>query len=195
MTDSPSSVPWTEFSRDPREPGSAALRASDRDREVVIAVLADGYADGRLTKEEHDERLEAATATRTLGELPALIDDLVPQELPTGRRDLARATPEALHRQAVIAFGAHRSRAVVGFLVPTLICWTVWVLTGLGEGAGFHSGFPWPLFVMLGTGGNALRVLLNREGLIAEEEHRLQRRQDKRLERQERRRLSPPDAD
>jgi hypothetical protein len=98
MTDGPPSVPWTEFSSDPREPRSAALRASDRDREIVLGVLGDAYADGRLTKDEHDERLEAATAARTLGELPALIADLVPLAPPVRSDDLARATPDELQR-------------------------------------------------------------------------------------------------
>jgi hypothetical protein len=174
MTDSSPSVPWTEFSRDPREPGSAALRASDRDREVVIAVLGDGYADGRLTKEEHDERLEATTATRTLGELPALIDDLVPvAPVTTGSEDLARATPDVLHRRAVQRWEAQRRQALSGFLIPTLVCWVVWASTGM------H--FPWPLFVMLGTAMNIARVILHRQDIVEEEERRLHKKQRKAL--------------
>jgi hypothetical protein len=180
MTDSSPSVPWTEFSRDPREPGSAALRASDRDREVVIGVLGDGYADGRLTKEEHDERLEATTATRTLGELPALIDDLVPvAPVGTGSGDLARATPDVLHRRAVQRWEAQRRQALTGFLVPTIVCWSVWFFTSYQHNA--DAGFPWPLFVMLGTAMNVARVLLHRQDIVEEEERRLQKKQRKAL--------------
>ena len=53
-------VPGRDFTEDPRRPDAAALRASDRDRDVVLGVLAEGYADGRLTKEEYDERAGAA---------------------------------------------------------------------------------------------------------------------------------------
>ena len=34
------------------------LRASDADRERVVAVLQEAYADGRLTMLEHEERVE-----------------------------------------------------------------------------------------------------------------------------------------
>ena len=49
---------WESFRLDPRQPGHASLRASDADREIVRAVLADAYADGRLTREEYDEQAE-----------------------------------------------------------------------------------------------------------------------------------------
>jgi hypothetical protein len=52
------------------------VRASDADRDQVIAVLAAAAGDGRLTAEEFDERLEAALSSRTLGELAALTADL-----------------------------------------------------------------------------------------------------------------------
>ncbi|MFL6053987.1 MAG: DUF1707 domain-containing protein [Actinoallomurus sp.] len=52
------------------------LRASDADRERVVALLRDAYGDGRLTPGEHAERVEGAYAARTLGELSALTADL-----------------------------------------------------------------------------------------------------------------------
>jgi len=42
----------------------------------VIALLADAAADGRLTLDEHAERVERAQQARTLGELAALTSDL-----------------------------------------------------------------------------------------------------------------------
>ena len=87
----PSPVPWGQFTADPRRPESAPLRASDRDRDVVLGVLGEAYADGRLTKEEYDERSDRAAAARTLGDLPALIRDLVPDRPATAH---ALATPE-----------------------------------------------------------------------------------------------------
>jgi hypothetical protein len=41
---------WESFRLDPRQPGHASMRASDADREIVRAMLADAYADGRLTR-------------------------------------------------------------------------------------------------------------------------------------------------
>jgi len=54
------------------------LRASDDDRERVVAVLAAAAADGRLTLEEHSQRVQRAYQARTLGELASLTMDLAP---------------------------------------------------------------------------------------------------------------------
>jgi uncharacterized protein DUF1707 len=53
-----------------------AIRASDADRERAVEILRDGYASGRLTLAEFDERTTAAFASRTWGELRALTGDL-----------------------------------------------------------------------------------------------------------------------
>jgi hypothetical protein len=52
------------------------IRASDRDRDTAIDQLAAALADGRLTGDEHAERLTQAAAARTLGDLRALTADL-----------------------------------------------------------------------------------------------------------------------
>ncbi|HEY6758972.1 MAG TPA: DUF1707 domain-containing protein [Baekduia sp.] len=54
------------------------LRASDADRERVADVLRHAAADGRLTVDELDERLDAAFAARTRAELDTLTADVVP---------------------------------------------------------------------------------------------------------------------
>jgi hypothetical protein len=51
-------------------------RASDAEREAVVARLRDAAAEGRLTVEELAERIEAAYAARTRDELEALTADL-----------------------------------------------------------------------------------------------------------------------
>lgn len=56
-----------------------SIRASDADREVVVAALRDAYTAGRLTLEEFDERTTAAYAARTWGELRTLTADLPAQ--------------------------------------------------------------------------------------------------------------------
>ncbi|HUZ34782.1 MAG TPA: DUF1707 domain-containing protein [Streptosporangiaceae bacterium] len=53
-----------------------AVRASDADREHTVTVLRDGYACGRITLAEFDERTTAALAGRTWGELRELTRDL-----------------------------------------------------------------------------------------------------------------------
>jgi hypothetical protein len=53
------------------------LRASDDDRERVFTLLGEAFADGRLSADEHSERMEEASTARTLGELAGLTTDLV----------------------------------------------------------------------------------------------------------------------
>jgi hypothetical protein len=67
------------------------LRASDVDRERVVAVLAEAASDGRLTLEEHSERVQRAYHARTLGELAALTRDLVPAGAQPLRLDDSRS--------------------------------------------------------------------------------------------------------
>jgi len=57
-------------------PAPRDLRASDSDRERVITLLGEAAADGRLTVDEHSERMERAWQARTLGELAVLTTDL-----------------------------------------------------------------------------------------------------------------------
>jgi Domain of unknown function (DUF1707) len=52
------------------------MRACDSDREAVLELLRDGYAVGRLTREEFDERSTAAYSAKTYGELDDLTADL-----------------------------------------------------------------------------------------------------------------------
>jgi Domain of unknown function (DUF1707) len=52
------------------------LRASDADRDRVLALLAEAVSDGRLTADEHAERVQRACTARTLGELADLTTDL-----------------------------------------------------------------------------------------------------------------------
>ncbi|MFF0202321.1 DUF1707 domain-containing protein [Streptomyces sp. NPDC005017] len=55
---------------------AAELRASDADRDRIADILREALAEGRLTADEHAERVEGALAARTVGELEVLIRDL-----------------------------------------------------------------------------------------------------------------------
>ncbi|MFF7383212.1 DUF1707 domain-containing protein [Streptomyces griseoluteus] len=57
-------------------PRPADLRASDADRDRVADILRDALAEGRLTAEEHAERVEGVLHTKTVGELDVFIRDL-----------------------------------------------------------------------------------------------------------------------
>jgi hypothetical protein len=52
------------------------LRISDLERERAAAELAEHYTQGRLTTEEHSERLDRVWAARTRGDLLPIFRDL-----------------------------------------------------------------------------------------------------------------------
>lgn len=52
------------------------LRMSDAEREQAAAELGEHYAQGRLSVEEHSERLDRIWAARTRGELAPIFADL-----------------------------------------------------------------------------------------------------------------------
>lgn len=52
------------------------MRASDADRDRYATVLREALASGRLTAEEHDERITAVLHAKTIGELVPLVRDL-----------------------------------------------------------------------------------------------------------------------
>jgi hypothetical protein len=66
------------------------LRASDSDRERVVAMLGEALADGRLSHEEHSERMPLALTARTLGDLAGLTRDLAAPEHQPVQLDGAR---------------------------------------------------------------------------------------------------------
>lgn len=61
--------------------GPSDHRASDADRQKTAELLGEALAEGRLTSEEHEERLRAIFASKTVGELAEIVRDL-PQPTP-----------------------------------------------------------------------------------------------------------------
>jgi hypothetical protein len=55
---------------------NSGLRASDADRDAAAAVLNNAMAEGRLTADEHGQRLDAVYAAKTQAELAPLLADL-----------------------------------------------------------------------------------------------------------------------
>lgn len=64
---------------------NSGLRASDADRDGAAAVVNDALAEGRLTADEHSERLDAIYSAKTQAELAPLLADL------PGQRAVAQA--------------------------------------------------------------------------------------------------------
>ena len=94
-----------------------AMRASDADRDAVLAELSKHFQAGRLTLEEFDERSDQALHARTYGELADLTIDLpapAPPSAPTPQPRPSTAGP----RLPVAAFAA--ALALVALVAVTV---------------------------------------------------------------------------
>lgn len=176
---------WASFQHDPRDPAVSSLRASDADRDVVQGVLTEAFADGRLDRAEHDERVTATLQARTLGELPPLVADLVPDRplLPatsSGRLPLSVATSAEIQRRAEDKWRKDRKEAVFGLL-----------------GAGIFFGaldlliqVHWVLIPVLFALMNLVRTLGSHREIVSAEVRRLERKRAKELEAQTKKKQS-----
>jgi hypothetical protein len=169
---------WSSFGRDPRDPQNQGLRAADRDRDIVAGAISEAYADGRLTREEMDDRLSQVQSTRLLGDLPRIVADLMPAREVASRSALARAGDEEIERLAVVRYHERRRQALAGMLVPSLICLTIWIWSMASTGGMI---FPWPIFVILGTGGYFFRLLFGGDSAIEEEREKLRKKRARQL--------------
>jgi hypothetical protein len=159
------------------------MRAADADRDIVLRVLGEAYAEGRLDRAEYDERSDVVHSAKTLGQLPGVLDDLVPSSVPllsTGGLDA-----QTIEQQAVAKWAKSRRDAVLGFLIPTVVCWVIWALTMPG-------GFLWPLFPTIGSFVPLVSMTLNKQDMIESNKRRIVRKQERELRRRQRRQLPPP---
>jgi Domain of unknown function (DUF1707) len=96
---------------DPTAAGRAWLRAGHADRDQVIEVLKDAFAQGRLTGDELDARAGLALTARTYADLAALTADI-----PLGQPPAAPARPRPPARRRLLARAA--AKAGVCLLIP-----------------------------------------------------------------------------
>jgi hypothetical protein len=124
------------------------IRASDVDREAVVATLREAYTAGRLTLDEFDERMAAAYAGKTWGDLRELTADLpvqpvlgadIPDREPATAETLALRPPRPETEPGPdprLPAGPQR-RSPVAILIPVAV-WTLLVLHGsVGPGVVF----------------------------------------------------------
>lgn len=57
-------------------PAGSELRASDAERDRIADILHDALAEGRITADEHAERVDGVLRAKTVGELEVFIRDL-----------------------------------------------------------------------------------------------------------------------
>jgi len=101
---------------DSSRPDRSEMRASDADRDRVAARLREALAEGRLTPDEHSERLDAVYSAKTLGELAPLVRDL-PEPSSDSATDLSFASPRPVYgRERVVDSSpdGHFSLALMG---------------------------------------------------------------------------------
>ncbi len=113
----------------------AGVRVSDQERERAAQEIREHFAAGRLTQDELDERVQAAYAARTEGELAALRADLprLPANTAQLRAELA-ARRSQLQRRLLQETG--------GGIALFVLCTVIWLTDGA-------NGQFWPVWVAL----------------------------------------------
>ncbi len=114
------------------------LRASDADRERLAGVLGEQLAAGRLTLPEFDDRVAAAYAATTLGELDGLLRDL-PAVRDPGPAAAAPPARAPLGKPGRPGRGEWATWSRVGAL-----CVAIWLVTSVASGGPLYF---WPAWV------------------------------------------------
>jgi hypothetical protein len=113
----------------------ADLRASDEQRDRAAQEIREHFAAGRLSEEELDDRVQAAYAARTEGELNAVLADLpkLPATRAQQKAQLAQRRRE-LQRRLLQETG--------GGVALFVLCTVIWLTSGA-------NGQFWPIWVAL----------------------------------------------
>jgi hypothetical protein len=108
------------------------IRASDQERENVVAVLRDAFTDGRLMFDEFEERTAAAYNARTWTQLRELTSDLPAQ--PVLGAGLSHRPPNAPLHPVPAGVRPRRTRRERPFdrVLPILF---VWILISAAAGS------------------------------------------------------------
>lgn len=132
-----------------------AMRAANADRERVVAQLNTAFAEGRLDVGELDERVAAAYAAKTMGELKPLTVDL-PAAGTVERRTAsvpARASGgEVAHEDQ----RAQARRALAGISGVFLLNVIIWGVISLARGEVLYF---WPVWILIPVGITAMRAI------------------------------------
>jgi hypothetical protein len=137
-------------------PGDPRIRASDADRERTATLLREHHAQGRLSPEEFNDRLDRAFAAKTIGDLDALLADLPAIDLyRLPAHDIRPAPPGARRPRG----GSALDRRGDGSIAPRgAAMWAAWAaissalfLAWLGVGliTGGAAWIPWFLVVVI----------------------------------------------
>jgi hypothetical protein len=137
-------------------PGDPRIRASDADRERTSELLREHHAQGRLTPEEFNERLDQVFAAKTIGELDALLADMPGIDLyrlpaagitpvpPGARRGRAGSALERRRDGPITPRGAATWAAWAAISTALFLAWL-----GVGLITGGAAWIPWFLLVVV----------------------------------------------
>jgi uncharacterized protein DUF1707 len=113
------------------------LRIGDADREAAAACLREHYAQGRLTLEEFNQRIDAAFAATTQSQLGTLTRDLPRLAAPLAPAPVAAAGSGRERARREHRSGFRRRRSMIPVIIAALTAWLLIADLQLRM-------FPWP---------------------------------------------------
>lgn len=118
------------------------MRASDADRDRVAAALREHCAQGRITVDELNDRLDGVYGARTLGDLQKVTDDLPEEDMYELPVPASRRSTPLPRTHLVVGHTAIRAGWAT-YTTVNVICIVIWLFTAVGSGA----WYPWWLWV------------------------------------------------
>jgi len=134
------------------------LRAGDADRDDVVAVLREAFAEGRLDQAEFEDRLGRAQIAKTYADLSVLTADLPPISA-TGSFDASAASAASITEATAQSVAkAEKERrdmksAWASWLGVGVLVNIIWFATWMGSGP---APYYWPIWVIGPWGGGML---------------------------------------
>jgi hypothetical protein len=119
------------------------MRISDADRDQAASVLSAALAEGRLTADEHAERLDAVYASKTHAEILPLIRDIpgAAAALRAQSAELERASPDSTGKRArMVAVFSNTTRRGIWRVPAAISAVSVFGLTDLDLGEAVLPG-------------------------------------------------------
>ena len=99
---------------------NSRLRASDADRDRAASLLNEALAEGRLTPEEHSERLDSVYAAKTHADLVPALEDLPAVADSTSPAPVADSALPTQHGNRIIAVFGGATRKGVWRVPPAI---------------------------------------------------------------------------
>ncbi|MET9488124.1 DUF1707 domain-containing protein [Nocardia sp. NPDC006630] len=116
------------------------MRASNADREQIVAKLRTAMDDGRIDLHEFDERLQQVYAAKTYGELAPVLSDLPVQRV--SRSSTSGGTGRGgLPTWVIIMW--------IPWVFVNILCLVIWLATGAGYFWPFWVAVPWGLALLI----------------------------------------------